>query len=470
MLKVLDWEMDKINKEKQILKGMRALVVGGGRSGISAAVLLRNIGCRVTLSEYRSYFSPSERLKKLESEGITLELGTHKVGTFMNQDIIIISPGVDPNIPAISSARSKNIPIISEIELAYRLLTCPIIAITGTNGKTTTTTLIGEILKAAGYEIFIGGNIGIPLVEAVINDIDYQYAIAEISSFQLEAITSFAPHLAVILNITPDHLDRYKDFDEYACAKTNIIKNQISDDYLILNADDDTVMSFSKHSKAKVRYFSQKKHIVPGVGIKDGAIYLFHAKDEEQKIINISDIGLLGSHNLENIMAAIYVSYLTRVPLELIKNSIKGFKTLEHRMEPVAKIDDVLFINDSKATNADAMARAIESFEGKIILIAGGRDKGGDFSFLKKSAFSKIKTCVLIGEAKEKIAAYVGENIKIIFSNNLDKAVKSSCMEAVPGDIVLFSPGCASFDMFENFEQRGKAFKEAVCKLREVVG
>ncbi|MGA1868304.1 MAG: UDP-N-acetylmuramoyl-L-alanine--D-glutamate ligase [bacterium] len=460
--------MKRIDQEKEKLRKKKVLVVGAGRSGICAANLLRMIGCRATLSEHSPDSHKGRLLKRMESKGVRVEIGPHKESIFCEHDLIVLSPGVDPSIFALQKARSENIPIISEVELGFRLIQQPVIAITGTNGKTTTSTLLDEIFRQARIKSFLGGNIGTPLVQAAMNDQDYAYIIAEISSFQLEAITSFAPHIAAVLNFSPDHLDRYECFSEYIQTKGNIVKYQTMDDYLILNADDVQVASLAFKSRSKVYYFSQRKRVFPGIFIFRDWIHLCPYNAMEHRIIDVKELSLKGRHNLDNVMAASLAAYLADVPLEAIKEAVRKFKPLEHRMEPVAKINGALFINDSKGTNVGAMIKAVESFSEKIVLIGGGRDKGGDFAPLADYIPGRVKACVLIGEAKEKIAAVASSYTKVVLADDLEGAVKVALTEASEGDIVLFSPGCASFDMFKNFEERGREFKRIVYQLGNI--
>lgn len=387
-------------------------------------------------------------LKELQKLKIDLELGGHSSKAIEAADLIVVSPGIRPDIPMLEEAKKKGIPIISEIELAYQIFSKPVIAVTGTNGKTTTTTLIGELLKRGGKRVAVAGNIGSPLVE--VNDSSLDYIVAEISSYQLETIVEFKPWISVVLNIQPDHLGRHKTMREYIEQKARIFMNQNSDDYVIFNMDDPEVAGMVKKSKAKPVGFTKSK--------------------PEIITMSPSEIKIPGRHNLENALAAAQTAYLCGVDKQTVAEVLRTFPGVEHRIEFVSKINGVEFYNDSKATNPDATLVALETFRGRgIILILGGRDKGVALDTLSQKVKEEVKAVVLIGEATQRfnnaLAQVNFENIHQ--SDSMEEAVKVSAGLAEPKDVVLLSPACASFDMYTNFEERGRVFKDAVKMICE---
>ena len=446
------------------LKDKKVLVVGLGKSGIAACRLLVRHSARVTATDSRSLDALSEEAKGLISTGVNIEAGGHRPETFLSSDLIILSPGVPLVIPQLVRAKNKGIKIIGEIELAYQFLNTPVIAVTGSNGKSTTTTLIGEIIKKKGDSVFVGGNIGTPLTEYILSDSSSDCVVLELSSFQLETIESFRPAISILLNISPDHLDRYKSIQEYADAKLRIFENQTVDDFAIINGDEPWSSDISKRIKGNVIIFSRKEKVQNGIYIEDGwmasAIY-----NHRGKICEVSKIGIKGVHNIENSMAAAAAALLWGCSHDAIAQTLREFPGLEHRLEFVREIDGVRYINDSKGTNVGAVIKSIEGFNEPILLIAGGRDKDGDFSSLRPLIKEKVKRLILIGEAKDKIAAAAGDMTTTGFADSLEEAVHIASNEALKGDVVLLSPACASFDMFKNFEERGRLFKEIVWKL-----
>ncbi|MEW6097313.1 MAG: UDP-N-acetylmuramoyl-L-alanine--D-glutamate ligase [bacterium] len=447
------------------IKDKKVIVLGLAKSGISAAKLLLKKGAKVKISDSKPSAQLQEEITLLKD--LDIETGGHNESSLIDCELIVTSPGVPVDIPFLRKANSLNIPIISEMELAYQYLQQNlVIAITGTNGKTTTTTLIGEILKTAKQKVVVAGNIGNPLSE-VVDKIDKDYlVVVEISSFQLQTIKKFRPHISVFLNFTPDHLDRHKNLDEYLKAKARIFENQAHKDFMVLNADDSTIMEVSKQFAPKPLYFSMtKKDFKNGIWIEQNQI-ISRFKGNENNICQTQDIALIGPHNLENILAAIGVSIILNIDLEAVRKTLRGFKGVEHRLEEVACINGIRFINDSKATNVDSVIVALRSFDKPIILIAGGRGKGCDYSRLNHLLSTKVKALILLGEAKDEIAKQVDFN-DIFKVQDLHDAVELSYKLAKPKDTILLSPACASYDMFKNFEERGRVFKEEVAKLSQ---
>lgn len=450
-------------RKDAILHSKRVTVLGMGRSGLACAKLLKQYGADVFVSDRAEEEELKSRIKELKKEGIEFGTGQHTFRVIHKKDFIVVSPGILLNIPILNSARKANIPILSEIEVASWFTKSRIIAVTGTNGKTTVTSLIGEILKNAGRKVSVAGNIGLPLSEAVqqANDI----IVAEVSSFQLATIEKFRPWISVILNITPDHLDWHQNLKDYIRAKAKIFANQKKDDFLILNADDKECLRLSRKARNKVIFFSQQKKLNEGVFVKGKNIIstLLSARC----LLPAACLNLPGPCNLENALAAIGVGLICGVKPEVIRRTLREFRGLEHRLELVKEKNGVRFINDSKATNVGATEAALESFPGPIILIMGGRDKGWGYRRLRKLVRERVKALFVLGEAKDKIKEDLTEVTTIYEAKNLEGAVKGACRVAGCGDWVLLSPACASFDMFANFRQRGKIFKELVKKYAE---
>lgn len=450
------------------LRDRKILVVGLGKSGVAASRLLIREGTRVAATDSRPYDELTDEARNLIHIGVDIEAGGHRVENFLSADLIILSPGVPANIAPLIKAKERGIKIIGEIELAFHFLNAPVIAVTGSNGKSTTTTLIGEIIRAEGKKVFVGGNIGIPLSEHVLSRRDTDCAALEISSFQLETIERFRPKIAVLLNISPDHLDRYESAKEYADIKFRIFENQESDDFAVINGDESWSEAILKDVKGRAILFSRKKRVKNGVYAEDGWI-IAAIDNHAEKICEVSGIGIKGVHNLENAMAATAAAFLYGCSRKAIVDALKGFAGLEHRLEFVREIEGVRYINDSKGTNVGAVIKSLEGFDEPILLIAGGRDKGSDFSPLRTLIKEKVKRLILIGEAREKIGSAVEDLTATIYSGSLEEAVNIASKEAAKGDVVLLSPACASFDMFKNFEERGKVFKEIVWRLPPIL-
>ena len=456
-----------ISKEGKLsfnLKNKKVLVVGLARSGVSAVRLLKREAAQVTITDSADMDKLADTLSMLDDKDIRLELGGHNINTFLNSDLIVISPGVPYRSEHLLKAKDKGIPVISEIELAYNFLKSPVIGITGTNGKSTVTTLTGELLKAYKKNVFIGGNLGTALTDAVLANKKWEQVVAEISSFQLEAIKDFRPKIAVLLNITPDHLDRYDSMEEYVWAKKRIFENQGREDFAILNADDPYTAEIMKDIKSEAVLFSRLKRVDRGVYEKQGEI-VTSISGKDEAVIKIDNLKIKGVHNIENAMASIAASQLAGCPVSLMRPVLKGFSGLEHRLELVRVVDGVKYINDSKGTNVGAVVKSLAGFTEPVILIAGGLDKGSDFTPLREFIKDKVRLLILIGKAREKIEKAVGDLTETLVAASLEDAVNIASYKAESGDVVLLSPACASFDMFKNFEDRGRVFKEAVNKL-----
>lgn len=540
---------------KMEIKGKKVAIVGLGRSGVGAANLLSELCADVTVTDSKTEGELKNFLGKI-IHPVRLVFGGHPEDVFMSADIVIVSPGVPLDILALSKAKDKGVPIIGELELAYQTIQSLVnskqslvktsdrypmtndksfdsslitphsiphfLAVTGTNGKSTTTALLDYILKKSAFRTILGGNIGIALTEKiykivksnrsrvksknkiqnpelrtmnsklnsslVTNHLPLDFVVTEVSSFQLESIRDFKPKGSVILNITPDHLDRYHSFAEYCNAKARIFENQGEGDFLVLNADDPDAVKVLKEKlkikkeKPRIFYFSRKRE-VEGIYSRGGKVYcnfpdaslLPHKMDfpfystrqaNNSLLINSEEIRIKGVHNLENAMAASAMALLAGSPLDAVKDSLREFPGLEHRLEFVKEIDGVRYFNDSKGTNVGAVVKSLESFKDPIILIAGGRDKAGDFSILRELVKERVKTIVLIGEAAEKIKKSLGDLTETIMAKSMQEAVETSRSISMKGNVVLLSPACASFDMFEDFEDRGRQFKKIVMNIK----
>ena len=444
----------------------RVLVVGLGKSGVASALFLKAKGAHVTVSDAKSEDQLGEAIPVLLDAGIAVETGGHGERTFHGQDLIVVSPGVPVDAPSLVQARSLGETVIGEIELAAQFFPGTIVAITGSNGKTTTTTLAGELIAASGFPTMVGGNIGTPAISLVEGATPETMAVLEVSSFQLETIQTFRPKVAVVLNVTPDHLDRHRTFAAYVDAKARIFENQQESDFAVLNADDPTCAELSGRTRARVFWFSRKKEVNQGAYTRDGQI-IFSDTKTESEVMPISEIPLKGAHNLENVLAAICVGAVMGCKSEATRRAVREFKAVEHRLEYVAKIRGVEYYNDSKATNVDATIKALESFPANIHIILGGKDKGSDYSVLKDLLHQRAKRAYTIGAAAEKIESQIEGSADIVHAETLDVAVKRIASAAEAGDIVLLAPACASFDQFQNYEERGRVFKQLVRALAE---
>src|SRR5271155_4248019 len=450
------------------LNGKRVLVVGLGKSGVASALFLKAHGARVTVSDTKSGDELHNEIPVLLDHGITVETGGHGERTFRGQDLIVVSPGVPVDAPLLAQARAMGEAVIGEIELAAQFLPGPIVAITGSNGKTTTTTLIGEILTAGGISTLVGGNIGTPAISLAERATRETAIVLEVSSFQLETIQTFHPKIAVVLNVTPDHLDRHRTFESYVDAKARIFENQRGDDFAVLNEDDSTCVTMAARTKAQVFWFSRQKEVKLGAWVREGNILFCDGrglqKNAQREIMQVSEIPLKGAHNLENVLAAVCAGALMGCAPEKIREAVRDFKAVEHRLEFVATIRGVDYYNDSKATNVDATIKALESFPANIHLILGGKDKGSDYSVLNELLRQRVKRVYTIGAAAAKIESQI-KAVEVVHAETLENAVRKAHAVAETGDVVLLAPACASFDQFKNYEQRGQLFKEIVRGL-----
>jgi UDP-N-acetylmuramoylalanine--D-glutamate ligase len=450
------------------LNGKRVLVVGLGKSGVASALFLKKHGAKVSVSDTKSGDELRNEIPVLLDNGISVETGGHGERTFRGQDLIVVSPGVPVDAPPLQQARAMGEVVIGEIELAAQFLPGPIVAITGSNGKTTTTTLAGEIMTAGGFATLVGGNIGTPAISLTERANPETVIVLEVSSFQLETIQTFRPKVAVVLNVTPDHLDRHRTFEIYVNAKARLFENQQTGDFAVLNADDKTCVAMAGRTRARVFWFSRQKEVERGAWVRDGKI-LFRDADGQREILQVSDIPLKGAHNLENVLAAVCSAVLMGCAPEKIRDAVKKFKAVEHRLEFVATIRGVGYYNDSKATNVDATIKALESFPANIHLILGGKDKGSDYTLLNQLLRDRVKRVYTIGAAAAKIESQIVSakdgGPELVHAETLENALRKASASAQSGDVVLLAPACASFDQFRSYEHRGKVFKEIVQSL-----
>ncbi len=446
------------------LRGMRVLVVGLARTGVATALFCAARNAKVTATETRTESALGDVPAKLREAGVTLELGGHTEKTFLAQDLIIPSPGVPADDPFLMAARSKKITIWSEIELAYRFLEGRLIGITGSNGKTTTTTLVHHILANSGVEAILAGNVGTALISVVEQTNARTVAAVELSSFQLELIERFRPDIGVMLNLTPDHLDRHKTMEAYAKAKARLFENQTELDAAVLNADDAPTVGYTP-KKPQVFWFSRKQAVEQGAYVKGEDIVVTH-KGGEDFVMKVQEIPLAGAHNLENVLAAVIAARLAGVDAASIGKAVKTFAGVEHRLEFVAEIGGVKYYNDSKATNVDATLKALDAFPGRILIILGGKDKGSDYTVLQKPLREKAILALLIGAASDKIEKQIAGSVAIERAETIERAVDIASHAAQAGDTVVLAPACASFDQFQSYEHRGRAFKKLVRQIQ----
>jgi UDP-N-acetylmuramoylalanine--D-glutamate ligase len=447
------------------LAGKQVLVVGLARTGIATALFCAGRGARVTATEVRPEPEIAETAAKLRAAGVTLELGGHRAETFVQQDLIVPSPGVPPMMPALAAARAIGVPVWSEIELAWRFLRGRLICITGSNGKTTTTSLIGHILETARLPVQLAGNIGTPLISRVDNSRDASFTVVEASSFQLESISAFRPDIAVLLNVTPDHLDRHGSMEAYGRAKARMFENQTEEDAAVINADDAVAPQYAP-AGPRVFYFSRVTRVASGCYLR-GEEIVFRCDGTETVLLARKDIGLRGSHNVENVLAAAAAARLAGAEPAAIAEGVRTFAGVEHRIEYVATISGVEYFNDSKATNVDATLKALDAFPANVLVILGGKDKSGDFGILRPALRDHARMALLIGSAADKIETALAGVISVERAETLARAVELASRHARPGDVVLLAPACASFDQFDNYEQRGRVFKQLVRELEK---
>jgi UDP-N-acetylmuramoylalanine--D-glutamate ligase len=443
--------------------GKKIVIIGMGKTGIATAIFLGKQGAKVAVTDEKPVDQWGSGFEQIAKEK-WLKIGSYNTRILTGASMVVPSPGVPPNNELLVEAQKKKIPVISEIELACWFLKVPVIAVTGTNGKTTTTTLLGEILKCSGKKTFVGGNIGNPLIEYVDGSQKADFIVAEISSFQLQWIKKFRPFIAVLLNITCDHINYHGSFAEYRRIKTRVFANQTKEDYAILNYADQEQKGIARTIRAQIVKFSSKRVLQKGIFIKNNNMILrIPGANEEQYSLSI--INLPGFHNAENVMAAIIAARLCGCSQENIIAAVTDFRGLPHRIEFVGEKNSIKFYDDSKGTNVGSVVRALETFARPVILLLGGRDKDGDFETLKPLLAAKIKKLILFGEARNRIASLIGKDMPALKKAKLREAIESAYKNAQPGDIILLSPGCASFDEFANYKERGNYFKDVVGNL-----
>ena len=445
------------------VRGRRVTVVGAARSGVAAAELLVRRGAVVTLTDVREQIDDADQLR---AAGVVLELGGHQSGTFAGADLIVLSPGVPSRQPLIESARRTGIPVIGELELASRWVRGRIVAITGTKGKSTTTTLTGRMLEAGGHHVLVGGNIGLALSAQVDQSTEDTIHVVEASSFQLESVELFRPWIAVLLNFSPDHLDRHATIDEYADAKARVFVNQAPSDWAVLNADDPGTLARPCAASARRLLFSLTGELAEGVLLAGDRI-VRRGSTGDEPLVPLTSVKLLGRHLVADVLAAAAVSSIIGVDSHSMTKAVEGFTGLEHALEPVAEISGVRFVNDSKATNIEAARRSIESFDEGVVVILGGRFKGGDFRDLIEPLSSRRATVVAIGEARPKIVEALGPSSVVREAADMAAAVRTAFASAAPGQTVVLAPACEICDMFRDYAERGRVFKQEVLRLAE---
>ncbi|MFO0774620.1 MAG: UDP-N-acetylmuramoyl-L-alanine--D-glutamate ligase [Nitrospiraceae bacterium] len=472
--------MNQSDVMRTAVAGKPVTVVGLARSGMAAARLLSALGAQVTLADRKSEQELSEALRRLDAQrpkDLTLALGERYDQAFQAPELVVISPGVPTDSEALVRVRARGGRVIGELELASRFFSVPTVAVTGTNGKSTTVTLIGKCLQESGKRAFVGGNLGTALSEAALVAYDaeragkpspYDCIVAEVSSFQLETIERFAPHVAALLNITTDHMDRYTRVDDYVNAKARIFENQSASDYALVNANDPHTMSLAQKSRAQLLVFTRGASLpktVAGGGYLDGDRLMVSLHGTTQELCRRADMKLIGLHNVENALAAGTMALLAGCTRDGIARALTGFPGLEHALEFVRERNGVRYINDSKGTNVDATLKALESIEQPLWLIAGGKDKGGEFTKLAPALKRTAKGVITIGEAAGRIEAELGRTVRVQHTGSLREAVQTAAMQALPGDLVMMSPCCSSFDMFADYQDRGRQFKSLVQEL-----
>ncbi len=456
------------------------IVVGLGVTGIAVAHFLKQKGAAVVVTDLASEEQLGPQVKAVREMGIAMELGGHRSETFTKADLIVLSPGVAHTIAPVLQASENGVPVIGEIELASRFIAEPILAVTGTNGKTTTTEILGSMLKQSGFRVFVGGNIGNPLIGYVEGEQKADFIVAEISSFQLDTIDTFRPAVGVLLNITVDHLDRYPDFEAYAASKFRLFENQQPDDIAVLNGSDPLVRSLSGPIKSTKLYYSslndrEEGAVYDRMGIhfrfdessnSGGKLRMARLATRKQRSLKVSNLKVIGRHNLENATAAALAALAAGASPQTIQAALDRYRGAAHRVEHIATIHGVDFYNDSKATNVDAVIRALESFTQPVVLIMGGLDKGGNFQALGEILSRHAKKLIVMGRAADLIKSVLGDTVSTVSAASMADAVKKAYRCVAPDDVVLLSPGCASFDMYKNYAQRGEDFKMAVENLK----
>jgi UDP-N-acetylmuramoylalanine--D-glutamate ligase len=443
------------------VRGKRVTVAGAARSGLAATDLLVNRGARVTLSDARSEIAEAAGLR---ARGVLVELGGHRTETFTGADLVVLSPGVPPDLPVLDAARARGVAVVGEVEFASRFLRGRVIAITGTKGKSTTTALTGRMLTAAGFQVTVGGNIGSPLSAQVAGSTPETLHVVETSSFQLEQIDTFHPWIAVMLNFSPDHLDRHPTVEAYAAAKTRIYQNQQPGDWAVLNADDPTVVQWADRTRAAVRLFGRRTPMACGTTVQDGWIVTLD-RDRIDRLVPLTAVHLLGPHLVDDVLAAATVGALAGASPLAMTVAVDAFRGLEHAMELVADVGGVRFVNDSKATNVEAALRSIESFDHGLVPIIGGRFKGGDLRLLRAPLIDRATAVVAIGEAAGLVEDALSGAVPVRRARTLGEAVDAAYALARPAGVVLLAPACSSFDMFHDYAERGRQFKAEVARI-----
>jgi UDP-N-acetylmuramoylalanine--D-glutamate ligase len=447
-------------------KNRHILVVGLGKSGLSVLRWLAGQGARTTVSEIRAESELEPRfLRKARDLGALLETGGHQGETFLAAEGIIVSPGVPRDMAPLRAAREKGIPVLGEMELACRLMDAPMAAVTGTNGKSTVTAFLGAMVERSGLKVFVGGNIGTPLIDYATEGRKVDYAVVEVSSFQLDTMTTFHPRVAVLLNISPDHLDRYPDYGAYVASKLRIFENQGAGDWAVLNDDDPALCGFTPPRGVTPLRYGHEKEGSRQAYLEGGGIRACLPGEDGIRVA-LEKWSLPGPHNLENLMAAVLAGLALGISPSVIQQTVDTFQGLLHRRQLVGRIGDVAFYDDSKATNVDAASRSVAGCEGPVILIAGGRHKGGDYAPLVRASKGKVRKAVLLGESRFLMARALEGVIPWAMATDMEDAVGRAFASAMPRDAVLLAPACSSFDMFTDYAHRGRAFKEAVERLR----
>jgi UDP-N-acetylmuramoylalanine--D-glutamate ligase len=444
------------------LRRKRIVVVGLARSGIAAARFLHQRGAIVAATDRAEEDRLGPEIKTLTEMGIQLELGGHRPELFTAADLVVLSPGVPHTLPPLAAARARGVPVIGEMELACRFIAEPIVAVTGTNGKTTVTELVGAMLAASGRRVFVGGNIGTPLISHVAGGARVDVVVVEVSSFQLDTIETFRPTVGVLLNITHDHLDRYDDFEAYAASKMRLFANQRPGDVAILNADDPMIQARAGGLRNRALFFGRTEHAAVA-----GRTLTLRMPGREAVALSLAEFRLRGPHNMENAAAASLAALAANGTVAGLQTVLNTFAPSPHRLETIARLDGVEYVNDSKATNVDAVRRGLDSFNARVVLIMGGVDKGGDFGLLRDAVREHGRGLVLLGGARKRILAALGGLVPTAEASSMRPAVGAARAMAAAGDVVLLAPGCASFDLYANYQERGDDFRREVMRLME---
>jgi UDP-N-acetylmuramoylalanine--D-glutamate ligase len=451
---------------REALAGRRVTVVGLARSGVAACRLLRALGAVVTGTDGREAGALGPEARALVEEGVRLQLGGHPEAAFAGAELVVVSPGVPVDLPSLAGCRARGVPVMGEVELAWRAMEAEVVAITGTNGKTTTTALTGALLRESGRPVLVGGNIGRPLAADALACPASGWVVAEVSSFQLETTETFRPRVAALLNVTPDHLDRHRTLEAYAAAKARIFRHQTAADVAVVNADDPVAAALAGRTRARLLWFSRRGSVEAGTDVRDGWVRL-RLDGVEHPVCPVTDIFLRGLHNLENVLAATACAGALGVPPDRLRAGIAAFRGVPHRLQWVRDRAGVAYYNDSKGTNVDATLKALAAFPGPIVLVAGGRDKGQRFEPLAAAARGHVRAAVLLGEGRATLGPALRPATRVVEVDSMPAAVREAARLAEPGDVVLLSPACASFDMFRDYEHRGEAFVHEVLALPE---